>query len=86
LDLYYETPLVYRRVGAGYLLYSTGPNGQDDGASNQQIKMFQGQDLSGEFFNSDEQEDLVDEIPHGADDIVVSAPRPLFEFPVPVDE
>jgi hypothetical protein len=30
LDLFSEKPLIYRLEGAGYLLYSVGPNGKDD--------------------------------------------------------
>ncbi len=30
-DLFSDQPLIYRRTAQGYLLYSVGPNGQDDG-------------------------------------------------------
>jgi hypothetical protein len=30
-DLFSGRPLVYRPTGSGYVLYSVGPNGQDDG-------------------------------------------------------
>lgn len=33
-DLYHDRPFAYRRTNAGYLLYSLGPNGQDDGGNN----------------------------------------------------
>jgi hypothetical protein len=33
LDPFTETPLPYRRTGAGYLLYSVGPDARDDGGA-----------------------------------------------------
>jgi len=33
LDPFTETPLLYRRAGAGYLLYSVGPDAHDDGGT-----------------------------------------------------
>jgi hypothetical protein len=39
---YGANTFIYKRIGAGYLLYSTGPNGQDDGGSNGQQKIYQG--------------------------------------------
>ena len=35
-DLFAEKPLIYRLEGAGYLLYSVGPDGKDDGGRGQE--------------------------------------------------
>jgi hypothetical protein len=42
VDLYRGKPFAYRRTENGYLLYSCGPNGKDDGGSNETMSVFQG--------------------------------------------
>jgi hypothetical protein len=44
-DRFTAGPLVYRRTGEGYLLYSVGPNGQDDGGRGQ-TEQLAGDDVS----------------------------------------
>src|SRR5690606_6897021 len=41
-DLFTTQPLLYRRTDDGYLLYSAGLNGIDDGGSHQGWKVYQG--------------------------------------------
>ncbi len=43
-DIYDGKPLAYRRTKEGYLLYSRGPNGVDDGGSNRLLEMTEGYD------------------------------------------
>jgi hypothetical protein len=38
IDIYNEKPFVYRRANDGYLLYTVGENGNDDGGSNEGTK------------------------------------------------
>jgi hypothetical protein len=45
-DRFSEQPLVYRRIGAGYILYSVGPDGKDDGGrTREEAKGMQGWDM-----------------------------------------
>lgn len=46
VDLYRGQPFVYRRTQNGYVLYSRGPNGKDDGGSNKQLEVFRGYSAS----------------------------------------
>ncbi|TWT85474.1 hypothetical protein Pla123a_02810 [Posidoniimonas polymericola] len=41
-DLFHHAPFAYRRTGRGYLLYSLGPNGWDDGGSHELNDVFRG--------------------------------------------
>lgn len=81
VDLYYEKPFVYRRDGEGYLLYSAGPNGQDDGGSNRTTSILAGRyvhqlDPTGEKM-------LWEQIPEKADDLAIRVPTPPFKLPEP---
>jgi hypothetical protein len=42
VDLFHEKPFVYQKTANGYLLYSMGANGQDDGGSNEQMGRYKG--------------------------------------------
>ena len=79
VDLYNAKPFVYKRLADGFLLYSAGENGTDDGGSNARLQSIQGQVIS----ELDEalQEQLVPTIPAGADDISIRAQRRVFEWP-----
>jgi hypothetical protein len=79
LDLYNAKPYLYQRTGDGYLLYSAGANGADEGGSNEQMSTLEGRPLEG--LNESESEVLRTKIPAGADDISVRLPRPAFKLP-----
>lgn len=79
VDLYNNKSLVYKRTDDGYLLYSAGGNGVDDGGSHQEWEIFKGQSLE-ELKNSDPQK-APPQIPAGADDISIRVPRPEFMLP-----
>jgi hypothetical protein len=78
-DVHGGKPLVYKPGGNDYLLYSLGKNGQDDGGSNQQYRVFQGQPL--DELDSGQAQQRESQIPKGADDISTLVPRPAFELP-----
>ncbi len=81
VDIYNAKPFLYQRLGKGFLLYSAGENGVDDGGSHQDSDIFQGQSLI-ELKNSDpEKTQLQGQIPAGADDISIRVPRPIFSLP-----
>lgn len=42
VDLFHQKALIYKPLGEGYLLYSCGPNGIDDGGSNSQMPALSG--------------------------------------------
>lgn len=79
IDLYSASPFAYRKTDDGYLLYSFGENGVDDGGSNRAWMSLEGQDY--ELFSAKEQENLEEQIPSGADDLSIRLPRPHFELP-----
>jgi hypothetical protein len=78
-DLYSGKAFIYKPKGNGYLLYSVGANGVDDGGSNQSYRVLQGQSL--DDFDEAKADDLYDQIPTSADDISILMPRPAFELP-----
>jgi hypothetical protein len=78
-DLYSGKAFIYQPNGKGYLLYSVGANGIDDGGSNQQLRVLQGQPLDG--FDEARSDALEQQIPKDADDISILVPRPKFELP-----
>jgi len=83
VDLYHAKPFVYKRDAEGYLLYSTGENGIDDGGSNEQYRngILAGRELD---WNDDPTaEKLRKQIPAGADDLSIRVPRPAFKLPSP---
>ena len=81
VDLYHAKPFIYRREGDGYLLYSAGPNGQDDGGSHQDYNILAGRRL--DELPDEESFELFEQIPAGADDIAIRVPRPAFKLPTP---
>jgi type II secretory pathway pseudopilin PulG len=79
VDLYNAKPFIYRRDGMGYLLYSAGENGGDDGGSHEQWGV-----LEGNWINKSDEaqaETMQSRIPAGADDISIRLPRPSFSPP-----
>jgi hypothetical protein len=81
VDLYHAKPFMYRRIDDGYLLYTLGPNGTDDGGSNEQMSVFEGRELDG--IDPEADAALRDKIPAGADDISIRLPVPPFKLPAP---
>lgn len=81
VDLYHAKAFIYQRTADGYLLYSTGPNGIDDGGSNELRQILQGRELP----DRDEvaAEKLRQQIPTGADDLSIRVPVPRFRLPTP---
>jgi len=80
-DAFHGKPLVYKRLKQGYLLYSLGQNGQDDGGSNSMQSTFEG--LSTEHLNADETGKLLEKIPQNSDDISIRLPVAPFTMPKP---
>jgi hypothetical protein len=81
VDLYHERPFVYRLTDDGYLLYCLAENGQDDGGSNEQMRVLVGRPL--DYMPEDKREAEAKKIPSGADDITIRVPQPVFEWPKP---
>jgi hypothetical protein len=79
VDLYRGVPFVYHRTDDGYLLYSTGENGVDDGGSNENKSIFRGQAI--DDLEPAETEKLRPEIPMGADDYSIRVPTPIWQLP-----
>jgi hypothetical protein len=78
VDLYSQ-PIVYKGDGKGYLLYSRGANGTDEGGSNSQLRILKGRPLSETDVTEDREKEAG--IPIGSDDFSIRVPRPAFEFP-----
>ncbi|MCI0492137.1 MAG: hypothetical protein L0Z07_04280, partial [Planctomycetes bacterium] len=79
VDLYNAKPFVYKRTDDGYLLYSAGENGTDDGGSHEQWEILEGRSLND--LDDAEAEKLRPKIPAGTDDISIRVPRPPFALP-----
>ncbi len=78
VDLYHAKPFIYHRDGDGYLLYTTGENGINNGGSNKDLAVLIGRasdDLDEASVEVSEQ------IPAGADDIAIRVPRLPFKLP-----
>jgi hypothetical protein len=80
VDFYHAKPFFYQRDADGYLLYSTGENGIDEGGSNVDREILAGRELG---TNDDSTEKLSAQIPAGADDLSIRVPRPPFKLPTP---
>jgi hypothetical protein len=80
-DLYNAKPYIYQRDAEGYLLYSAGPNGNDDGGSNEMMNNLRGRSVYD--LPEAEQETVQSQIPAGADDQSIRVPGPAFEMPTP---
>jgi hypothetical protein len=79
IDIYHSQPYVYKRIDNGYLLYSTGPNGIDDGGSNLEYQTLEGRQAE---YLVDANGNAVDpQIPGGADDFAVRVPHPTIKLP-----
>ena len=100
VDIFNAKPLVYRRTDDGYLLYSLGPNGKDDGGSQdediQGQAKYAGRVVSTEYERhpdtsewrlSDQQAIAarVAKIPAGADDYSLRLPLPVEPWVWEVD-
>jgi hypothetical protein len=75
IDPYSGKPFIYSRDGDGFLFYSVGPNGLDEGGSSERMQMRAGHRID------DLDEAAQSQIPAGADDLPVRAPQPRFELP-----
>jgi hypothetical protein len=71
-DPYAGKPLIYRRMGSGYVLYSVFQNGADDGGSDMSAPI-----VKGEWVSED------DHVPAGLDetDLVIRLPSPPLKLP-----
>jgi hypothetical protein len=79
IDLYSGGPFIYKRDENGYLLYSVGVNGGDDGGSHEQFRVLQGQPL--DELDEVRSQEMEQQIPTGADDFSIRVPVPKFELP-----
>jgi hypothetical protein len=79
VDLYNAKPFAYKRTTDGYLLYSVGENGRDDGGANVQYPGLNRQQLDG--LDEIEANKLRTQIHKDADDVSILVPRPAFELP-----
>jgi hypothetical protein len=71
-DSYHGKPFLYLRTTDGYLLYSLGENGADDGGSNTNVSVFQGYELQDLGKLTPPQ---TPRIPDDADDIAIRVPQ-----------
>jgi len=78
-DVYHSKPYIYRRIDDGYLLYTVGGNGKDDGGSNERTRVFEGQEVDEMDIPATEAEGPP--IPSGADDFSIRMPMPKFKLP-----
>jgi len=74
LDLFTEKPFLYERRGEAYLLYSVGPDQQDDGGSSLRMNVLEGVPID------DEDNATRDEIDPEADDFAIRLPLPPFSW------
>ncbi len=79
VDLYNTKSFIYRPNGDGYLLYSVGGNGIDDGGGNEMMTILAGRSL--DDVPTDKRDAEAAKIPTGADDLSIRVPRPAFELP-----
>lgn len=97
-DLFHQAPFAYRKTVRGYLLYSAGPNGKDDGGSHERNNVLRGYNVR---TDSDKQDQAIralldtppetpaevgldDLIPDNADDLALRMPPITVPFPMPV--
>ncbi len=79
----YGNAVVYRRTDEGYLLYSLGGNGTDDGGSNKKFEIYEGYDAEQAVDEPDDANlPLKDQIPEGADDWAIRLPLPKMKPPI----
>ena len=80
VDIYNNKPFIYKRTSDGYLLFSVGANGNDDGGSNENEQVVEGQPTSD--LDISEGDKLREKIPKGADDWSIRMPQPPFKVPM----
>jgi hypothetical protein len=78
VDLYGARTFVYKRHTDGYLLYSVGRNGIDDGGSNERMRVFEGRRI--DDTESTTAESAAAKIPSNSDDVSIRVPRPPLEL------
>jgi hypothetical protein len=78
-DLFHAKPFDYRRFDEGFLIYTAGANGRDDGGSNEQLSIFEGRSVHN--LGETEADALLEKIPDGADDYSVRLPGLPFKVP-----
>jgi type II secretory pathway pseudopilin PulG len=83
-DLYHAKPYIYRRIDDGYLLYTAGSNGNDDGGSNEILRVSEGREVDEMDLSEGDAEGPP--IPKDADDFAIRMPMPQFKLPKPVAE
>lgn len=81
VDLYHAKPFAYQRTENGYIVYTLGANGADDGGSNEQMNVFEGRELDGTDLETDEAQRA--KIPASADDFSIRIPVLPFRLPKP---
>ena len=79
VDSFEGKPFIFKRLADGYLLYTVGQNGNDDGGSNNDTSVFEGRII--DDLEPAEAEMLRVKIPNGTDDISIRIPRPIFKLP-----
>ena len=79
VDLYNAKPFIFQRDGDGYLLYSLGENGVDDGGSNERLRLHKG--TSVDELSEAESRGVLPQTAMGADDMSIRVPRPEFKLP-----
>ncbi|HEX4414869.1 MAG TPA: hypothetical protein VH107_14640 [Lacipirellulaceae bacterium] len=77
VDLFTASPFKYKRIDDGYLLYSLGPNGIDNGGNSENEGLYEGVSIS-EMANG---ESVRTKIPAGSDDFAIRVPLPPIEVP-----
>lgn len=75
---YGANAFIFKRTGPGYLLYCTGPNGNDDGGSNGQRKIYHG--IDAEQLDDADAEDLKANPILDSDDISIRVPLPALNM------
>lgn len=78
VDIYNSKGFVYRPTSDGYLLYSIGEDGKDDGGDNEQLQLAAGRQLD-DLRDPGEQQTRPD-IRKDSDDISIRLPREPFTF------
>ncbi|HEX3602083.1 MAG TPA: hypothetical protein VHU84_18155, partial [Lacipirellulaceae bacterium] len=81
VDLYHGKPYLYKRTNDGYLLYTAGENGIDDGGSSVQFSTYEGQDY--ENAPNNDAESLRSKVPGDADDLSIRIPVESLKTPKP---
>jgi len=79
VDLYNSKPYIYKRTDDGYLLYTAGENGVDDGGSHKIYRTLNGRSL--DDFDPNQVEKIESQIPDGADDFSIRVPTPIWAPP-----